>query len=57
MSIAQFKDIPAWEKACELTSCIYHQTFNPKFNKDYGSSDRYANHAEFDQLYQQAVEI
>ena len=33
MCIAQFKDIPAWEKACELTSRIYHQTFNPKFNK------------------------
>jgi|GEM_PF-2928410 hypothetical protein len=57
MCIAQFKNITAWEKACELTPRIYHQTFNPKFNKDYGSSDRYANHAEFDQLYQQAVEI
>ena len=33
MCIAQFKDIPAWEKACELTSLIYHQTFNPKLNK------------------------
>lgn len=40
MGITKFEDITAWQKARELTSCIYRQTLIPEFRKDFGLVDQ-----------------
>jgi four helix bundle protein len=40
MKIESFEDIVSWQKARELTNCIYRHTKRGEFARDYGLRDQ-----------------